>query len=75
MIKLGKPYESKKLLLGGKIPKVKKDKPSSLTAVQKDYIAEQQAVRDEAIVEQQKKLRESAITEEDYWKEYHPTMW
>ena len=36
----------------------------------KDFIAEQQAVRDEAIVVQQKKLRESAITEEDYWKEY-----
>ena len=50
--------------------KTKKDKPSSLTADQKDFIAEQQAVRDEAIVIQQKRLRESAITEEDYWKEY-----
>jgi len=53
-----------------KTDKPKKDKPSSLTADQKDYIAEQQAVRDEAIVVQQKKLRESTITEEDYWKEY-----
>ena len=55
---------------GGKIPKPKEYSGSKLTADQKDYIAEQQAVRDEAIVVQQKKLRESAITEEDYWKEY-----
>ncbi len=59
------PYKPKE-----KTDKPKKDKPSSLTANQKDFIAEQQAVRDEAIVVQQKKLRESKITEEDYWKEY-----
>ena len=63
--KLIEPYKPKE-----KTDKPKKDKPSSLTANQKDFIAEQQAVRDEAIVVQQKKLRESKITEEDYWKEY-----
>jgi len=74
MLKIARAYYVEGQKIKGvdktKKDKPKKDKPSSLTANQKDYIAEQQAVRDEAIVVQQKRLRESAITEEDYWKEY-----
>lgn len=72
MIKLGKPYERKKLLLGDdeESKKGKAYKGSRLSGEQRDYLMELQAQRDTELTNQKKLLYDKKINEETYWTEY-----